>query len=92
MRHSLVVGKAAFRVFTQFNIAVHITQFNCAEAGDHLPHIARKLFRYASGPPKKFGVIDGLNFARFGFRITLCRELDALRIDFATASSIGIAY
>ena len=28
---SAVVGKAALRVFTQFDIAVHVAQFNCNE-------------------------------------------------------------
>jgi len=72
MRHSLVVGKAAIRVFTQFDLAVQVTQFNCAEAGDYLPHMARKLFRCAAGTPEEFGVTDRLNLARFDFRVAQC--------------------
>lgn len=39
---SAVVGKAALRVFTQFDIAVHVTQFNCNEVTEYLPHMAQK--------------------------------------------------
>jgi len=39
---SAVVGKAALRVFTQFDIVVHVTQFNREEVAEYLPHMARK--------------------------------------------------
>ena len=39
---SAVVGKAALRVFTQFHIAVHVTQFNTSEVAEYLPQMARK--------------------------------------------------
>jgi len=39
---SAVVGKAALRVFTQFDIAVHVTQFNRNEVAEYLPHMAHK--------------------------------------------------
>ena len=39
---SAVIGKAALRVFTQFDIAVHVTQFNCNEVAEYLPHMAHK--------------------------------------------------
>lgn len=39
---SAVIGKAALRVFTQFDIVVHVTQFNCNEVAEYLPHMARK--------------------------------------------------
>ena len=39
---SAVVGKAALRVFTQFEIAVHVSQFNCNEVAEYLPHMAQK--------------------------------------------------
>jgi predicted nucleic acid-binding protein len=39
---SAVIGKAALRVFTQFEIDVHVTQFNCNEVAEYLPHMAHK--------------------------------------------------
>ena len=39
---SAVVGKAALRVFTEFNVVVHVTQFNTDEVAEYLPHMARK--------------------------------------------------
>lgn len=39
---SAVVGKAALRVFTQFAVLVHVTQFNCNEVAEYLPHMAHK--------------------------------------------------
>lgn len=39
---SAVIGKAALRVFTQFDIAVHVTQFNCNEVAEYLPQMAQK--------------------------------------------------
>lgn len=39
---SAVVGKAALRVFSQFSVAVHVTQFNCSEVAEYLPHMAHK--------------------------------------------------
>lgn len=39
---SAVIGKAALRVFSQFDIAVHVTQFNCNEVAEYLPHMAHK--------------------------------------------------
>ena len=39
---SAVIGKAALRVFTQFKITVHVTQFNCDEVSEYLPLMARK--------------------------------------------------
>lgn len=37
-----VIGKAALRIFTQFDIAVHATQFNCNEVTEYLPHLSHK--------------------------------------------------
>ena len=39
---SAAVGKAALRVFTEFNIVVHVAQFNTDEVAEYLPHMARK--------------------------------------------------
>lgn len=39
---SAVIDKAALRVFSQFDIAVHATQFNCNEVAEYLPHMAHK--------------------------------------------------
>jgi len=39
---SAVVGKAALRVFTEFNVTVHVAQFNTDEVAEYLPHMARK--------------------------------------------------
>jgi len=39
---SAVVGKAALRVFTKFNIVVHVTQFNNEEVAEYLPYMAGK--------------------------------------------------
>jgi predicted nucleic acid-binding protein len=39
---SAIVGKAALRVFTDFDIVVHVAQFNRDEVGEYLPHMARK--------------------------------------------------
>ena len=39
---SAVVGKAALRVFTEFNVVVHIAQFNADEVAEYLPHMAGK--------------------------------------------------
>ena len=39
---SAVVGKAALRVFTEFNVIVHVAQFNTDEVAEYLPHMARK--------------------------------------------------
>ncbi|MDZ4347466.1 MAG: PIN domain-containing protein [Candidatus Binatia bacterium] len=39
---SAVVGKAALRVITEFNIIVHVAQFNSDEVAEYLPHMARK--------------------------------------------------
>ncbi len=37
---SAVVGKAALRVFTEFDIIVHVAQFNTDEVAEYLPHMA----------------------------------------------------
>jgi len=39
---SAVVGKAALRVFTEFDVIVHVAQFNTDEVAKYLPHMARK--------------------------------------------------
>ena len=39
---SAVVGKAALRVFTEFDLIVHVAQFNTDEVAEYLPHMARK--------------------------------------------------
>lgn len=40
---SALVGKAALRVFTEFNVIVHVAEFNTDEVAEYLPHMARKL-------------------------------------------------
>ena len=37
---SAVTGKAALRVFTEFEVIVHVTQFNAAEVIEYLPVMA----------------------------------------------------
>jgi predicted nucleic acid-binding protein len=39
---SAVVGKAALRVFTEFDVIVHVTQFNKDEVAEYLPRMAGK--------------------------------------------------
>ena len=39
---SAVVGKAALRVFTQFQVVVHVAQFNADEVAEYLPYMASK--------------------------------------------------
>ncbi|HJY83098.1 MAG TPA: PIN domain-containing protein [Candidatus Binatia bacterium] len=39
---SAVVGKAALRVFTEFDVVVHVVQFNTDEVAKYLPATARK--------------------------------------------------
>ena len=39
---SAVVGKAALRVFTEFDVTVHVAQFNADEVAEYLPHMAGK--------------------------------------------------
>lgn len=39
---SAVVGKAALRVFTEFNVVVHVAEFNADEVAEYLPYMARK--------------------------------------------------
>jgi hypothetical protein len=39
---SAVVGKAALRVVTEFDIVVHVTQFNRNVVAEYLPDMARK--------------------------------------------------
>ena len=39
---SAVVGKAALRVFTEFDVIVHVAQFNTDEVAEYLPQMARK--------------------------------------------------
>ena len=39
---SAVVGKAALRVFTEFDVMVHVAQFNIDEVAEYLPHMASK--------------------------------------------------
>ncbi|MBI3001893.1 MAG: PIN domain nuclease [Deltaproteobacteria bacterium] len=39
---SAVVGKAALRVFTEFDVIVHVAQFNADEVAEYLPHMASK--------------------------------------------------
>ncbi|HEV8715714.1 MAG TPA: PIN domain-containing protein [Candidatus Binatia bacterium] len=39
---SAVVGKAALRVFTEFDLVVHVAQFNTDEVAEYLPHMANK--------------------------------------------------
>ncbi len=39
---SVAVGKAALRVLTEFDIAVHVAQFNTDEVAEYLPYMARK--------------------------------------------------
>jgi len=39
---SAAVGKAALRVLTEFDIAVHVAQFNTDEVAEYLPYMARK--------------------------------------------------
>ncbi len=39
---SAVVGKAALRVFTEFDLMVHVAQFNTDEVAEYLPRMARK--------------------------------------------------
>ena len=39
---SAVVGKAALRVFTEFDVVVHVAQFNTDEVAEYLPRMASK--------------------------------------------------
>ena len=39
---SAVVGKAALRVFTEFDVIVHVAQFNTDEVAEYLPRMASK--------------------------------------------------
>jgi predicted nucleic acid-binding protein len=39
---SAIVGKSALRVFTEFAIQVHATQFNADEVTEYLPEMAQK--------------------------------------------------
>ena len=39
---SAVVGKAALRVFTEFDVVVHVAQFNTNEVAEYHPNMARK--------------------------------------------------
>ena len=39
---SAVVGKAALRVFTDFDVIVHVAQFNTDEVTEYLSHMASK--------------------------------------------------
>jgi hypothetical protein len=39
---SAAIGKAALRVFTQFEVEVHATEFNLLEVEEYLPHLAQK--------------------------------------------------
>lgn len=39
---SAVVGKAALRVFTEFDVMVHVARFNTDEVAEYLPHMAGK--------------------------------------------------
>jgi predicted nucleic acid-binding protein len=39
---SAAVGKAASRVFTEFDMLVHVAQFNTDEVAEYLPYMARK--------------------------------------------------
>lgn len=39
---SAVAGKAAIRVWTEFNLAIHVTQFNVDELVEYLPLMATK--------------------------------------------------
>ena len=39
---SAIVGKSALRVFTEFGIRVHATQYNADEVTEYLPEMARK--------------------------------------------------
>jgi predicted nucleic acid-binding protein len=39
---SAVVGKAALRVFTEFDVVIHVTQFNMDEVTEYLPYVASK--------------------------------------------------
>ena len=43
---SAIVGKSALRVFTEFGIEVHTTEFNADEVSEYLPEMAEKY-----GPP-----------------------------------------
>jgi predicted nucleic acid-binding protein len=39
---SAVVGKAALRAITEFNIETHVSQFNVDEVAEYLPQMSRK--------------------------------------------------
>ena len=39
---SAVVGNAALRVFTEFDVTVHVAQLNADEVAEYLPHMAGK--------------------------------------------------
>jgi hypothetical protein len=39
---SAIVGKSALRVFTEFAVQVHATQYNADEATEYLPEMAQK--------------------------------------------------
>lgn len=39
---SAVVGKAALRILTEFDIVVHVAAFNTDEVAEYLPYMARK--------------------------------------------------
>jgi predicted nucleic acid-binding protein len=39
---SAVIGKAALRVFTDFEVAVHVAEFNLAEVEEYVPRLADK--------------------------------------------------
>jgi predicted nucleic acid-binding protein len=38
---SAVVRKAALRIFTEFKVVVHVTEFNADEVAEYLPHKRR---------------------------------------------------
>ena len=39
---SAIIGRAALRVFTEFEVQVHVTEFNAREVREYLPRLAAK--------------------------------------------------
>jgi predicted nucleic acid-binding protein len=39
---SAVIGKAALKVFTEYDVAVHVAEFNAKEVEEYIPHMVAK--------------------------------------------------
>jgi predicted nucleic acid-binding protein len=90
---SAAVGKAALRVITEFNVEVHVAQFNADEVTEYLPLMARKYGLQAELVEMQWKLLPLRVHPLTNYRVRLSRAIDTMkRRDPEDAHALALAW